>query len=193
MGLKKNKATRQNASRKIVSGIRKHLTESVTLVGVTYTPSKLAKMFQDGIDVADATDAASKAWHAAVATEKENTQALSGVQTSLRDHVSATYGASSTEFADFGFAPKAVRVVTADTKAEAVKKRAATRAARRTMGSRQRLEVTGEVPPAPSTPTTAATPAAPAAPEAPSSAPVPSPAASQANGAPAAPKAVAGP
>jgi type I site-specific restriction endonuclease len=192
MGTKKNKATRQNGNRKLVGAIRKHLTESVTLEGVKYTPARLAKMFQDGIDIADATDAASKAWHAAVATEKAKTQELSGVQASLRDHVSATFGAASTEFADFGFTPKAVRAVDAKTKAAAVEKRAATRKARNTMGKRERLKVTGATAAAAVSAAPAATPVAPAAPEAAAPAPVlVPPAASQANGAPVAAKIVA--
>jgi hypothetical protein len=69
-----NKATRLNANRKVVSGIKKHLSGSVTLEGVKYTPTRLAQMFQGGIDIADATDQAAKAWHLAVATEKGNTQ-----------------------------------------------------------------------------------------------------------------------
>jgi hypothetical protein len=192
MGTNKNKATRQNGNRKIVGAIQKHLSESVTLSGVKYTPAKLAKMFQNGIDIADATDVASKAWHTAVATEKAKTQELSGVQTSLRDHVRATFGAASTEFADFGFTPKAVRAVDAKTKADAVVKRAATRVARNTMGKRAKLKVTGATAAAAGSIAAPATPAAPAAPEGPTTAPVlASPATSQANGAPVAAKAIA--
>jgi hypothetical protein len=141
---RKTKAARQNGNRKIVGGIKKHLSGSVTLEGVKYAPAALAKMFQEGIDVADASDAAKKVWHVSVATEREKTQELSGVQISLRNHVSATYGETSAVFSDFGFAPKAVRTVDVETKAEAVRKRAATRLARHTMGKRQELEVTGE-------------------------------------------------
>ena len=193
MGIKTNKATRQNGNRKIVGAIKKHLSGSVTLDGVKYAPAKLAKMFQEGIDIADATDTASKAWHVAVATEKENTQALAGVQLSLRNHVSATFGEASAVFSDFGFVPRAVRTVDAATKAEAVAKRAATRAARHTMGARARLKVTGETSPAAVTPTAPTAPAAPAAPVAPPSAPVLAAPAniSQANGASAPAKAVA--
>ncbi len=192
MGITKNKATRQNGNRKIVGAIRKHLTESVTLEGVKYTPARLAKMFQNGIDIADATDVASKAWHTAVATEKATTQELSGVQTSLRNHVSAAFGAASDEFADFGFTPKAVRTVDAKTKAEAVVKRAATRVARGTKGKRARLKVTGATAAAAVSAAPPATPAAPAAPEGPTTAPVlASPATSQTNGAPVAAKAIA--
>ncbi len=161
----KNKVTRQNANRKVVSGIKMHLSGNVTLEGVKYAPARLAKMFQDGIGIADATDQAAKAWHLAVATEKGNTQELSGVQTSLRSYVSATFGETGTEFADFGFAPRAVTTVDAATKADAVVKRAATRAARGTRGKRQKEQIKGTVvaPAAPAVPAVTTPAAAPAA------------------------------
>ena len=161
----KNKATRQNDNRKIVGAIKKHLSGTVTLKGVKYAPARLAKMFQEGIDIADATDQAAKTWHQAVAKEKGNTQDLSSVQISLRNHVSATFGEASTEFADFGFTPKAVSAVDAATKAGAVVKRAATRAARGTKGKRQKEKIKGTIvapaePAAPAVTTPAAPPAA---------------------------------
>ena len=160
-----NKATRQNANRKVVSGIKKHLSGNVTLEGVKYTPTRLAQMFQEGIDIADATDQAAKSWHLAVATEKGNTQELSGVQTSLRNYASATFGETSTEFADFGFTPKTVTPVDAATKAEAVVKREATRKARGTMGKRQKEQIKGTIvaPAAPAVPAVTTPAAAPAA------------------------------
>jgi hypothetical protein len=160
-----NKAMRQNANRKIVGAIQEHLSGNVTFSGVKYTPSQLAKMFQEGIDIADATDAARKQWAAAVAAERSNGTSLKGVQSSLRNYVAALYGDTSTEFADFGFTPRKVRTVDVATKAAAAEKRLATREARHTMGSRQKLKVTGETSPAASAPAgtpVASQPASPA-------------------------------
>ena len=173
-----NKVKRQNSNRKIVGGIKKHLTRAVTLEGVTYTPAKLGQMFQEGIDVADATDAAKKVWHVSVAVEKQKTLEVSGVQASLRSHVSALFGEASTVFSDFGFAPRTAKTVDAATKAAAVKKRAATRKARHTMGARQKADVTGETSPVTTVPTASATPAASVAPtgEVPPAAAAPKPA-----------------
>jgi hypothetical protein len=154
----KNKATRQNSNRKIVGAIKKHLSGSVTLAGVKYTPAKLATMFQDGIGVADATDSAKKAWLVSVAKERATTLGLSSVQTSLRNHVSALFGETSPEFSDFGFAPRAVTKVSVAKKAAAVTKREDTRVARHTMGKRQKADITGETAPAVVDPTTSAAP-----------------------------------
>lgn len=193
MGTNKNKTTRQNANRKIVGAIKKHLSGSVTLKGVKYAPAKLAKMFQDGIDIADATDMASKAWHVAVATEKGNAQELSGVQSLLQSHVRALFGDASTEYSDFGFVPRTAKAVTAAAKADAVEKRAATRVARHTMGKRQKAGVTGATASVTTAPTAPATPAAPAAPGAPLATPVPASTVlnAQSNGTPASAKVIA--
>jgi hypothetical protein len=164
MGINKSKTDRTNTNRKIVGAIKKHLTASVTLEGVKYAPARLAKMFQDGIDVADATDQAAKAWHLAVATEKGKTEALAAVQTSLRNYVGATFGMTGTEFADFGFTPRTVTPVDAATKAKAVELRVATRKARGTLGKRQKSKIKGTIvdPAVPAAPAITA-PAAPAA------------------------------
>lgn len=160
----KSRTVRQNSNRKIVGAIKEHLSNGVTLGGVKYAPAALAKMFQNGIDTADATDRAAKAWHLAVVTERENTQSLDGVQTALRNYMSATFGETSTEFADFGFKPRVVTAVDTETKAAAVVKREATRKARNTMGKRQKGKVKGApvVPAAPAVPvvTTSAAPSA---------------------------------
>jgi hypothetical protein len=159
-----NKATRQNANRKIVGAIQTHVSGTVTLKGTKYTASQLAKVFQDGIDTADATDAAKKAWGTAVAAERDNRVTLSSVQTALRNHLAATFGETSNEFAAFGFTPKKVRPVSVDTKATAARKRLATREARHTMGSRQKLEVTGATAPAASAPAATSVASQPAQP-----------------------------
>jgi hypothetical protein len=143
-----NKTQRTNGNRKIVSGVQKHLNEPITMQGVQYTPGKLARMFQEGIALADASDAATKAWRMAVTAEQSKAVELADLQARLRTHVISVYGEDSAEFTDFGFVPRKVTTPDAATKAEAVVKRGKTRAARRTMGSRQRAEVTGETEPA---------------------------------------------
>jgi hypothetical protein len=161
----KNKATQQQEIRKIVSAIPRYLHDPIVIDGVKHTPAELAKVFQDGIDLADATDAAEKQWRAAVAAERAKMKELSSIQARLRGYVALTYGSASTELADFGFAPKTPKAVDATTKAEAVKKRAATRALRHTMGKRQRQEIKGgtpsEVPPPPTTTTSPSNGASP--------------------------------
>jgi hypothetical protein len=93
--------------------------------------------------------------------------------------VKAAFGSSPDVLGDFGIAPKPRAQVTANAMVVANAKRAATRAARHTMGSKQRKAITGVVPdvivvptkasspavtaPAPSSPTTPATSGSPTA------------------------------
>ena len=76
--------------------------------------------------------------------------------------VRATFGASPDTLADFGLKPKKVPApLTTEQKAAAAAKRAATRAARHTMGAKQKKSVKGTVPTTvTSTPTTATPPVA---------------------------------
>jgi hypothetical protein len=143
-----NKTSRQNSNRKIIAAINAYVKNPVNLSGVSYAPQQLVVLFQTGIDTSDATDKAHTAWQIAVDAERTNARALSGIQAGLRHYVLATYGAASPEAAAFGFTPKTPRTVTSETKANAAKKRVATREARHTMGVRQKQDVKGEVAPA---------------------------------------------
>jgi hypothetical protein len=72
--------------------------------------------------------------------------------------VKATFGSSPDVLADFGLAPKARAQVTVEAKAVAAAKRKATRAARHTMGPKQKKGITGVVPDAIVIPTRASAP-----------------------------------
>jgi len=130
MGTNINKAARQDANRKILDALALHLPDSVMLGGVSYTPAKLAEVFQNSIEIADAADKAAEAWHAAVAAERRNTEQVSTVRTLLRSYARATFGEATTEYADFGFAPKVVTEMDAEAQDAAVAQSAATRVAR---------------------------------------------------------------
>jgi hypothetical protein len=130
-----SKAVRSNGNRQIVGAIRKHLTEPMIFRGVTYTPGQLAKVFQKGIELADATDAARHAWLATSGAEQEHLQGLLDLQDALRKHVDSRYGEDSTTFTDFGFAPRKVAKVSAATKAESAKKAGETRKSKEQAGA----------------------------------------------------------
>ncbi len=78
--------------------------------------------------------------------------------TALRAWVRAEFGVESKEAIDFGFTPPRKPELTVDAKALAAARRKATRAARGTMGKRQKEEIRGTlVPPPPPLATGAAT------------------------------------
>lgn len=68
-----------------------------------------------------------------------------GLVSALKSYVALKYGEASTTYSDFGFLPKKVTVKSSDAKAQAAEKLRATRAARHTMGARQKSVLHGEV------------------------------------------------
>ncbi len=171
--IKRNKPTRKDQLRLIVSGVQQHYPSGqMKLASQTFNlPSDLVKAIQADIDATDAADKARADWLAAVQVQTDSHQKVGPVLRALKRTVLGQFGdtqdASST-LADFGYAPPKVTEKSSATKAAAAEQGRATRAARHTMGSKQKLQVTGTVTP-PSPPATPASPpaAGPAAPVAP--------------------------
>ena len=84
-----------------------------------------------------------------------------------RSYAAAAFGESSETYRALGFEPRKSRQVKPAVQTEAIAKRAATRAARHTMGKRQRAGIHGVVPSVPVMPAAPAAPVTPTAPTAP--------------------------
>ena len=168
-----NKSQVVAAARQFIAGTTKHLAgvAQVTLLGGSLTPDQITSKLQTLIDLRSDVDAAKATATAKIATETAQAPALLALMGALGSYVKATFGSSPDVLADFGLAPKARAQVTVETKAVAAAKRKATRAARHTMGPKQKKAITGVVPDplvipthAPSPTVTTATPASPTAP-----------------------------
>jgi hypothetical protein len=155
--LNRNKPTRKDRLRLIISGVQKHFPKAqVVLARQTFnTVDDLVRFIQADIDITDATDKARADWRAGVQKERDSHQKLAPLLRSLKAYVTAQFGdtqdASST-LADFGYAPRKVAERPVAAKSEAAAKVRATRTARHTMGKNQKKAVKG----------TAGVPAAPA-------------------------------
>src|ERR1700722_789629 len=164
--IKRNKPTRKDQLRLIVSGVQKHYPSGqLKLASQTFNlPSDLVKAIQADIDATDAADKARADWLAAVQVQTDSHQKVGPVLRALKRTVLGQFGdtqdASST-LADFGYAPPKVTEKSSATKAAAAEQGRATRAARHTMGSKQKQQVKGTV-----ATTTASPPATPASPPA---------------------------
>jgi hypothetical protein len=147
--MKQNKAQSLSRDRTVIAAIAEHFTSSavLTLDGQSYKAKELQQLLQDQMDTVAAAEAVKAKWRTAVAAARAKTATVAGVMPALRRHVISTYGANSQVMADFGFTQK-LGQATAEVKAAAVVKRAATRAARGTMGKKQKAKITGIVPPA---------------------------------------------
>jgi hypothetical protein len=146
-GFKNNRAAIEARDTKVSAALGAHFnaTATFTIDGTTYTTVQLQQLLQSRTDAAHATDAAKAKWLTASAAERDLTQKTGAVLLGLKRQIVSTYGSKSQVVADFGFTPKP-RKTTAKKTASAVDKRNATRAARHTMGSKQKAEISGESP-----------------------------------------------
>ena len=144
-----NRANIKARNAKIQAGIQKDLATQaqISLAGAAYTPSSLQAVFQADSDAIDAADTARKALQQAVVNEKAAHAKTAVVLSALRSYLLATFGKQAvTVLGDFGFnAPKSTAIKTVATKAAAVAKAKATRAARGTKGSVEKLTVKGNL------------------------------------------------
>ena len=144
---KVNNTDVRESGRRLQDGIKKHFksSRSITIAGHDYRPEDLVKVLQEEIDAADAVEAARLGWSAAVRTSKELQQNTAPMKRALRGFVASMFGDTSAVLSDFGLKPrKARKAMTVDEKVLVVGKLRATRAARHTMGKRQKQQVVGE-------------------------------------------------
>jgi hypothetical protein len=143
------------------AGITKHFSNasSLTFGNSTFTPAQIEASLQTLVDLRTAVEDARAALQAKVAAENAQSAPLRSQLSALVAFVKVTFGNTPDVLADFGLKPNKVRTpLTLDQKAAASAKRAATRAARHTMGSKQKKEVKGTITTIVTSPTTPAAP-----------------------------------
>jgi hypothetical protein len=153
-----NKTSRESRLQKIQAGVAKHFANvtSVTLGGVEYALADLQALVQSNLDAMSASVKAKAAWRTQVQAERDSRAAVDPVVRLLKAYVVAHFGdgqASGTALEDFGMKPRRMPQASLATKVGATGKAKATRAARHTMGPKQKLEITGETPAPPAKPT----------------------------------------
>jgi hypothetical protein len=139
---------RSAADQAVIDGIGKEM-QSYSVIRVAkrdFTPDSLAAFIQRRIHAAAAITAAKAAWADAI---REYDRIHGEVQVAVHDLktvVVCAHGKTSPTLASFGWTLPKVTELTNEQKVAAVAKRAATRAARGTMGPKARLKVKGTVP-----------------------------------------------
>jgi hypothetical protein len=146
----KNATKSQEAARAalMIVGLAKHYATvgSLTIEGATYTPAQLEASLQKLIALRKGVDDAKAAAKARIADERAQAPALRKLMVALATVVKGAFGTSPDVLADFGLAPKKARApLTVEQRATVAAKRKATRAARHTMGTKQRKKVKGAV------------------------------------------------
>jgi hypothetical protein len=152
----------------LIAGIKQHLSSvsSLTVDGTPYTVAQVEGFLQALIDLRTAVDDAKSSTKAKLATEAAQAPALRSQMAALVAIVKGMFASQPDVLADFGLKPKKAKPpLTIGQMADAAAKRAATRAARHTMGPKQKQKVKGTI-------TTIVTPPAAAAPTPTAPAPV---------------------
>lgn len=143
------KDTQAAHAKQLIAGANKHFpnaTQSLTVGGAPYTVSALTALLQRFVDLRDAVDVSKAATKAKIVAERAEAPSLHGVISGFVAYVKATFGNSPDTLADFGLSARKARTpLTAEQKAAAVAKRDATRAARHTMGSKQKKAIKAAV------------------------------------------------
>ncbi len=152
-----SRITTQAADQRVLEGISTSMPAPTLPLGKkVYTQSSLAAVIQSRITLANTIEQSRASWLDAVQQYEKLDIEVRQVVRDLRNAVIAAYGADSPKLADFGFKPPRHVVQTPQEKALAAERRKATRAARRTMGKKQRKQITAP-PIATPVPTTNAT------------------------------------
>jgi hypothetical protein len=136
------KETEVALATQLVAGTKKHFStvSSLTFGNSTVTPAQIEASLQTLIDLRSAVDDAKAVAKAKIAAEAAQAPSLRSQMVAFVTFVKATFGDSPDVLADFGLKPKKARTpLTISQLAAAAAKRAATRAARHTMGTKQKV------------------------------------------------------
>ena len=142
-----NKSQTVTAATHLIAGVNKHLTSTtpIVILGSPSTPAEITTKLQSIVNLRSDVETAKAATKAKLATEAASMPSLLAFMSAFETYVKAAYGASPDVLADYGIHPKPRAPLTVEQKAAAAAKRAATRAARHTMGTKQKAAVKGDV------------------------------------------------
>jgi hypothetical protein len=134
-------------AKQLIAGAETLLTGTtpVALAGSTFTPSEIVSKLQAIVKLRADVEASQATTKAKLAKEATDMPALLTFMRAFVLHVKAAHGTAPDALAAYGIHPKTPARPTVEAQTAAVAKRKATRAARHTMGSRQRAEIKGDV------------------------------------------------
>jgi hypothetical protein len=169
------------AEQKIADGLKKHEQTLTSLVigGTSYKTADVITNVQTLVNSAQTVVSSRATWQANILADEALRAKNKTFMSGLRQSLLVAFGGSVDVLADFGLTPhKTPATRTPEQKAASAAKAKATRAARHTMGSKQKAAIKGTTVTAPQSgdvtkvPVTPAAPASPS-PTAPAAAPVP--------------------
>ncbi len=147
-GSKRSRLATETADQKMLVGIQQYVTKvpSIAVGTQSFTPTDLVTVLQERIASSQAVQTANAAWSAAVKADRDKRTQTAPVVGALKRVVQGMFPGSPDTLAVFGLQPLKVGTKTVATKAAAVEKTLATRAARHTMGRKQKEGIKGTPP-----------------------------------------------
>jgi ABC-type transporter Mla subunit MlaD len=142
-----NKVTLAQSLTRLIAGLKLHPSSTpVVLEGQSYTSQSLVELLQSLVDALTKVDTAKAQW-------SDTLQQMAGLKAevvpvvgALRSYLLTTNGSSPSVLGDYGLSPRKRKTpLTGEQRAAATAKARATRAARHTMGSKQKVAVKGDV------------------------------------------------
>ena len=133
-------------AQRMLAGVKKHYASAGTMTfgSATFTPAEVEAFLQTFIDLRAEVEAAQALTRTKLMAEEAEGPILRSRMVTLAAFVRVAHGNSPDVLADFGLEPRKVAAPpTIEKQAEAAAKRKATRAARHTMGKRQKKAVKG--------------------------------------------------
>jgi hypothetical protein len=143
-----NRTSQETANQKLIDGFTKHSATLATLVigGTSYKTADVITVVQGLVNSAKAVVTSRATWQAAVSADKAERSKQKTFMSGVRQSLLVAFGGSIDVLADFGLAPHKARTApTPQQKQAAAAKAKATRAARHTMGNKQKKAVKGDV------------------------------------------------
>jgi hypothetical protein len=148
-----NRNTQQASEQKLIVGLQKHeqTMPSLTIGGTLYKTPDVVSVLQALINSAQTVISSKATWQANIVMDDNVRAKNKAVLSGLRQSLLVAFGNSVDVLADFGMTPRKVPAArTPEEKAAVTAKAAATRAARHTMGKKQKAQIKGSAaPPAP--------------------------------------------
>jgi hypothetical protein len=155
---KNNRIDQTTAEQTLIDGFNKHAAAipSMVINGVVQATKDIVATLQSRVDSAKTVLSTRATWQAAIRTDQELRDTTKTYVSGVKQGLLVAFAGQLDTLADFGLTARAKHVATPEEKIAAAAKAKATRAARHTLGSKQKAAIKGTVTP------TAPAPAAPA-------------------------------
>jgi hypothetical protein len=143
-----NRSQQQASDQSLIDGLKKHTStlSSLTFGGTSNPTPAIIAVLEARIASASAVLPTRATWQSTVQADRDERAKTNTFVSGLRQALQLAFAGSIDGLADFGLKPRKQRTaLTPEQKAAAVAKAKATRAARHTMGSKQKAKVKGTV------------------------------------------------